>query len=301
MDVKTKLLVGIVVFVGLLGIGWAPARASEPAPSLRALFPVPSSGSEWIVVENPHDATISGKLWSIKDTVGSTKTWILPDMAPNELKIFPATQTKISLNNTGDQVQLLFQGVLFEESGLYGTLAPDAVWVLLDDGWQAMSLEEWEERWPRRDWTIWQDEVTEEVLDELVGDGAGAPSPTITKAVLPKNTPVPTPSASPQHTSQSLPLVSNEPPDDPPPTWWKYVLVPRLGTLQAVSSSVQEVPIWEREPADYTQEWQEVERWKQNVLLWSLVALVLSGMSFFLCFPKLWDCYNGVCLLDVGF
>lgn len=250
---------------------------------LRGMSAVPTEGSEWIALENVSSSTISAQTWSVRDVQGSIKTWMIPVIQPFELRVFMSTETKISLNNTGDQLELLHGAEVVQSSAPYENLASGGLWVLLSAGWQELSVEEWEKRWPTRDWSV------------------SAPSPTPSSIVpSPQSSPRMTPSSTPFVVLPSPPAV---PSSVPSPTslvseWWSEIALPKVGFQASTSAEVDIPPIWEREPGNFSQEKEVFESWKKRIYL--RLASVLGGsvLAFFLCVPKLYRCYNDVCLFD---
>lgn len=66
---------------------------------------------EWIELYNPTDRAISLDGWVIDDLKnGGSKPWIIPprtQMQPGEFRIFHGSETKLKLNDTGDDVWLI--------------------------------------------------------------------------------------------------------------------------------------------------------------------------------------------------
>lgn len=269
------------------------ARADSPVVVLRAMSAVPSAGSEWIALENTSGASISGQIWSIRDVQGSVKTWVLPGLGPYELKMFSGTETKISLNNTGDQVELLQGNMVVQSSAPYEELTSGSIWVLLGEAWFEMTQEDWDERWPVRDWTV----------------ASPSPSPTPQMSVAPTlvSSPKVTPSPKPTTTvvpviSSPSPIVSQEPVSETvKASWWESVALPHNEAIATSSGGQPSLPpIWEREPGDYTEESEIFRAWKRKIWLRLSVVFSCAVFSVSLCAPRLYRCYNDVCLLDDG-
>ncbi len=69
----------------------------------------PDDKNEWVEVLNANDFTVNLAGWRIKDTVGATKTYTLPQdsqIAANGFLLIPRTRSKITLQNNGDGLEL---------------------------------------------------------------------------------------------------------------------------------------------------------------------------------------------------
>ena len=97
-------------------------RWFEPEPELKCtpttstgiaitqIFPSPSVGEEWIEIENQTDEIFNLCGWILDDVLdGGSKPWTFEDISiqPSEKIKLMQGQTKISLNNTGDEVWLI--------------------------------------------------------------------------------------------------------------------------------------------------------------------------------------------------
>lgn len=259
-------------------------RAESSVVVLRGLSAVPTEGSEWIALENTSNATVSGQMWSIRDVQGSIKTWLVPVLQPYELRMFSSTETKISLNNTGDQVELLQGSSVVQSSSPYEELQTGSLWVLLSGGWQEMDADEWVRRWPIRDWQV----------QMIIASPSPVPSNTPTTVLVSSPSPLLFPSGVSRTTSTP---VSKSLEKD----WWDDVslpLVAKTSTQSAVSISTP--PIWERPPGDFDGEWQVFQNWKREI--WYRLGVTFFSSFFVLALsaPKLYRCYNDLCLLDDG-
>ena len=82
---------------------------------------------EWIELFNDQDKDIDISDWKIKDVIGKTKTYVFPKgttiSAKNFLVLYKK-QTKISLNNDGDGVQLFDNQNNLRDEILYESKAP---------------------------------------------------------------------------------------------------------------------------------------------------------------------------------
>lgn len=134
---------------------------------LRAILPNPpgSDESEWIAVENVSPATISAQLYSLRDVYGSIKTFGLGSFLPLELKTILASQSGIMLNNTEEQIELLYLGQVVESSPRLVASQEGKVFIQLDSGWKEINEAEYRERQAGRNWS-WLADVGREEPDE---------------------------------------------------------------------------------------------------------------------------------------
>jgi len=66
--------------------------------------------NEWLELYNANNFAVDLAGWKIKDKIGATKTYIFPEntkISANRFLVLTRPQSKISLNNTGDGVELL--------------------------------------------------------------------------------------------------------------------------------------------------------------------------------------------------
>lgn len=261
---------------------------------LRGLSAVPVSGSEWIAVENVTGATVSAQTWSVRDVQGSVKSWVIPEVPPYELVIFSSALTKISLNNTGDQIELLQGGEVRQVSAPYEDLSSGDLWVLLGNVWQVVTQEDWERRWPLRDWV------------SILPSPTPVSSPGVSPIPSPKITPSPSRSTpSPMALGKSPePLISPSPLSlslDDDASWWDQVVLPSLGSLQSKGTRTPEVEeIWEKEPGDFSQEEERFRAWKRKILFWLTGMNLLSTGTVVMTAFHLIRCYNEACQLADG-
>lgn len=285
--------VGILVILFFCILNWAPVVTAEsPAVILRGMSAVPAAGSEWIALENTNGATISAQVWSVRDVQGSIKTWSVPALQPYELKMFSGVETKISLNNTGDQVELLQNGLVVQSSAPYEELLSGSIWLLLSDGWREVTIEDWEQRWPLREWRV----------------VAVSPSPTPSPLQVVTPRPTPKPVVSPQSSPVDLPRLASPSPMSSSAVKtqlksdiWKDVAFPHSGAVSSVSTGLTSPsPIWEREPGDFSMESERFRSWKRSIWLRLAFVFSFSVFTMTLCAPRLYRCYNEACLLDDG-
>lgn len=152
----------LAVILGLL-----LASPASAAVRLRAIYPNPpgSDEGEWVAVENL-DATPSGK-FSLRDTVGSVKTYTLDSLPASELRLIYATQSGITLNNTGEAVELLAEGIVLERSPPYVASAEGRVWLQLESGWREVALSEFNDRAERRNWLVGPESTSNEERESI--------------------------------------------------------------------------------------------------------------------------------------
>jgi len=105
--------------------------------------PLPSAekedllSTEWIELFNPTEEAISLSGWSLDDIVdGGSKAWKFPSttlLLPGEYAVFQQEQTKLALNNGGDDVRLLMPDGVVAESVTYGNVKKGNSIVVFDD------------------------------------------------------------------------------------------------------------------------------------------------------------------------
>lgn len=94
--------------------------------TLTELMPSPEGAdkdNEWVELFNFNDIAVSLSNWKIRDIEGAILTYVFPPetkIAPNEYLIFKRTETKISLNNDGDGLELISPDGKITDSVLYG-------------------------------------------------------------------------------------------------------------------------------------------------------------------------------------
>ncbi len=90
------------------------------------LMPAPSEGKEWFELFNPTSLLVSLSGIKICDAVGSVHCYYLPDtetLQPFQYKVYGQDTTKITLNNTGDWLELRDgnDNLLVDSGGDYGS------------------------------------------------------------------------------------------------------------------------------------------------------------------------------------
>ena len=70
----------------------------------------PDAENEWIEIFNGNNFGVDVSEWQIRDTIGATKTYTIPEgtkIDPNGFLLLPRPETKITLQNSGDALELL--------------------------------------------------------------------------------------------------------------------------------------------------------------------------------------------------
>lgn len=147
-----RRILSIGLFIFLWALTSQPIQA-ETALLLRALAPNPSSGKEWIALENTNVASVSATGYQLKDGAGSVKTFTLGGfVAAGEVRLFDQTQTKISLNNDQDWVELWYNNELLSMSDIYDGAQKGMIFLNSESGWIMVTEEDWLQRFTARDW-----------------------------------------------------------------------------------------------------------------------------------------------------
>lgn len=106
-------------------VAWQPKKRTSKAKIVRyrdgdaageirisEILPNPAgseAAGEFVEIQNIGASPVRLGNWSIRDTAGSAKTFLIPDsvqLQPGAFLLLPRSQTKISLNNTGDGIEL---------------------------------------------------------------------------------------------------------------------------------------------------------------------------------------------------
>lgn len=134
---------------------------------IRAVFPNPVGidTSEWVAIENTSAATISAGLYLLRDTTGSTKTASLSAFRPYEVKTITATQSGITLNNSGESVELLYGSSVIDSTANFIATQEGTVFLKLNESWVEVSLNEYQERLATKNWLVIREEAREVVFD----------------------------------------------------------------------------------------------------------------------------------------
>ncbi len=268
-----------LVFFGLAGRVWAAEL------HLRAIYPNPPGNDtgEWLAVENNGTASVAAGLASLRDKFGSTKTYLLPALSAQELKIITASESGITLNNTREAVELLKQNVVIDASPEFVASQEGMVFIQLNEGWREISLAEYLERQLNRNWSTVA--VTED--DDSTEPDTTTATVSATFTPLPWATliaPAPDRAAKQVELSSDLPTQAS-----PAPLPYR---VPHLFTGSPARASPAGELNWPLPPEpDYDAEMQVFLDWKRRALFGSL-ALVWGGLCWLLLVipppPVLW-------------
>ncbi len=82
----------------------------------------PDSEYEWIELFNQNDFAVDLSGWKLSDVIGTTKIYSFPDQTTiqaNSFLVFQRTETNITLNNSGDTVNLLLPNNIILETASY--------------------------------------------------------------------------------------------------------------------------------------------------------------------------------------
>jgi len=92
--------------------------------------------NEWIELYNQNDFVVDLSGWTIKDTVGSTKTYILNTKIPaNGYLVLLRPETKITLNNAGDGLNLFNPNGEIIDSVDFGKASQNQSYSKSSSGW----------------------------------------------------------------------------------------------------------------------------------------------------------------------
>ena len=94
---------------------------------------------EWIELYNNNDTNIDLSGWILRDRVGQGRTFIFPDrteIGHFNFLLCPISQTKLSLNNTGDTIELLNASGTLQDKVDYPTAKQGQSYNRTDNGWQ---------------------------------------------------------------------------------------------------------------------------------------------------------------------
>jgi hypothetical protein len=111
---------------------------------INELYPDPlptesESKDEWIELYNPNEVEADLSGWSLEDKLGSVSKYIIQpitQIAANGYLVFLSADTKLSLNNSGDEVVLRDKtGKEISSSPNYGNAKSGQSFALIDDRW----------------------------------------------------------------------------------------------------------------------------------------------------------------------
>lgn len=94
---------------------------------------------EWIELYNNSSETINLSGWILRDMVGQGRTFIFPDrtqISGFNFLLCPISQTKLSLNNSGDIIELLSADGALQDKIDYPTARQGQSYNRTDNGWQ---------------------------------------------------------------------------------------------------------------------------------------------------------------------
>ena len=96
----------------------------------------PDAEEEWIELYNQNNFEVNLSGWTIKDTVGSTKTYTLNSEIPaNGYLVLLRPETKITLNNTGDGLNLINPNKEIIDSVNFEKASPNQSYSKTSSGW----------------------------------------------------------------------------------------------------------------------------------------------------------------------
>ncbi|MDO8639478.1 MAG: lamin tail domain-containing protein [bacterium] len=114
-------MVKIILFLLLLLLFPVDSKsAALPSVSLNEILPSPQgqdAKEEWIEIFNTENDSVDLTGWQITDTKGSIKTFIFPkgsQIAGQSFLLLKRPQTKITLNNDADGLQLIYEGIILD-------------------------------------------------------------------------------------------------------------------------------------------------------------------------------------------
>lgn len=113
-----------------------------PSLQLSELFPDPSSpqtdtADEFIEIYNPNTFGVDLSGWKLRDEAGAEFIIKSKSVEPNARLAIFITESKITLNNSGDSVQLIDpNGQVASESANYGTAEEGLSWSYIAGNWQ---------------------------------------------------------------------------------------------------------------------------------------------------------------------
>jgi len=98
--------------------------------------PQKDSEDEWIEIFNAGGNVVNLSGWKLKDTQGRVKEFALSGgINPGEYKVLKRLETKISLNNDGDAIELYYNGAIVDSTPNYGKTISGASFALIGAEW----------------------------------------------------------------------------------------------------------------------------------------------------------------------
>jgi hypothetical protein len=96
---------------------------------------------EWIELYNEGGLAVDLHNWFLLDTVGDSLPYQIPEgivLAPGDFALFLGEQTGLTLDDAGDEVQLIGPDGVMVDQVTFGSLPPNASYSLDDEGvWHA--------------------------------------------------------------------------------------------------------------------------------------------------------------------
>jgi len=99
----------------------------------------PDEENEWIEIYNQNDFEVNLTNWQIQDKEGNTSSFVFPNMTiikPKGYLVFSRPTTKITLNNTGDQLTLLNPNKEIVDTITYKKSPTGKSYNRTNNGWQ---------------------------------------------------------------------------------------------------------------------------------------------------------------------
>lgn len=113
---------------------FAPLEISELLPDPAS--PLSDSSDEFIEIFNPTDQSVSLAGWTLRDASGHSYKFSSESIGGHGYLAVYSKQTKISLNNDGDVIELLSpDGALVFSTPNYGKSKSGLSWGMTEDGW----------------------------------------------------------------------------------------------------------------------------------------------------------------------
>ncbi len=114
---------------------YAELELSELLPDPAA--PLSDSADEFIEIYNPTANVVDLSGWKLRDESGAEYLVKTKTILPNSWVAIMASESKITLNNTGDSIELIDpNGKLVDQSANYEAAEPGLSWSKLDGVWQ---------------------------------------------------------------------------------------------------------------------------------------------------------------------
>lgn len=187
MSSRTSLVFGLgfaLVCLPLAQTTWAcsdtPDNAEPSTPPVSAtqvrfseFFPAPSDGDEFIELEVQDEGGGDLNGWSIQDASGKQFVFESSQMETevDRFMVVDQTTSKLSLNNTGDSLDLIDPSGAVVEHQEYTTAPTDETWSRLERGWEWSTATPGEENVePGEDDTDSDEDTGDETEDDVKDD-----------------------------------------------------------------------------------------------------------------------------------